>query len=640
MTIETKTLSTLPPGLSPLAKIMSNMHREKTDRSDVKKLLRKASQHKDIDLSVIKEMVFREGLPEGYGASAEALYSLSGKVPVQFTFTPVFPYAKCFSADSQSDMQLLLVARNQAGKIISIRIKMDEMYADIDRVMASLAHKGVAIDPARKNELIRFILKCMDMTLPCYLVTPSMGMIDKKAAFLHGKTPIFCDLDGFENIIPASVKRIPEGIKEYGELDQWQELIVEHAKGDYQIFAIMLSLASPLLGLAGQDIAIFHFYGLSTTGKTILLQLSASCHGYGGDAGSNGPSLIARWNATSNGIESHAALQSGTVVCLDELGAFSGKELSSLIYNLTSGVSKIRMDKTQEMREPFRWNSFFVSSGEISFSHKLREKKQNLQGGHEHRVINLQIFPEDAGAPGEGPEIIRQHADKLKSGLEHFCGTAGPAFLCSLLSQTDEEGLPVSYQWLHESVKARISECEGLLLAELVDERYLLTDVQLRALRRFSFVMAVGLMAQELGILPYSPERIATAVWEIVVRWLSDTSVQYNPVQQALIDIQRDLVKREGAHFIGLKDRESRKPGNHWGYIHHINEDFLIFAPVFEEWCQKHSLNAREVSKELACRKLLRVESKGHYKKRPLTGMDKCYYHIKREFISADLNFA
>ncbi|EDC6455447.1 hypothetical protein GAW61_06370 [Salmonella enterica subsp. enterica] len=152
--------------------------------------------------------------------------------------------------------------------------------------------------------------------------------------------------------------------------------------------------------------------------------------------------------------------------------------------------------------------------------------------------------------------------------------------------------------------------------------------------------MAVGLLAQELGILPYSPERIATAVWEIVVRWLSDTSVQYNPVQQALIDIQRDLVKREGAHFIGLKDRESRKPGNHWGYIHHTNEDFLIFAPVFEEWCQKHSLNAREVAKELACRKLLRVESKGHYKKRPLTGMDKCYYHIKREFISADLNFS
>lgn len=104
----------------------------------------------------------------------------------------------------------------------------------------------------------------------------------------------------------------------------------------------------------------------------------------------------------------------------------------------------------------------------------------------------------------------------------------------------------MSYQWLHESVKAKVSECEGLLLAELIDEGYLLTDVQLRALRRFSFVMAVGLLAQELGILPYSPERIATAVWEIVVRWLSDTSVQYNPVQQALIDIQRDLVKGKG----------------------------------------------------------------------------------------------
>ncbi|MGD2711848.1 DUF927 domain-containing protein, partial [Escherichia coli] len=198
----------------------------------------------------------------------------------------------------------------------------------------------------------------------------------------------------------------------------------------------------------------------------------------------------------------------------------------------------------------------------------------------------------------------------------------------------------LSYQEMCKFIQGASKDCYGILIGELQKEGYSLSNIQKRALGRFALCWCAGILATEWNILPFDEDVIADAVMSAARRWLDDKPNQYNPVLLALIDIQRDLVKREGAHFIGLKEPDNRKPANHWGYIHHASEDFLVFAPVFEEWCQKHSLSASDVAKELVRRKLLRVESKGHYKKRPLTGMDRCYYHIKRGFISADLNCA
>ena len=105
---------------------------------------------------------------------------------------------------------------------------------------------------------------------------------------------------------------------------------------------------------------------------------------------------IIRWNTTPNAMERLLADYSGLVACVDELGASNHKQLSSLLYNITSGTAKERLNRGLTADEPFKWRMFILSTGEMSISEKLAEQKAVLQGGQEHRAISMELLPEDA----------------------------------------------------------------------------------------------------------------------------------------------------------------------------------------------------------------------------------------------------
>ena len=90
---------------------------------------------------------------------------------------------------------------------------------------------------------------------------------------------------------------------------------------------------------------------------------------------------IIRWNTTPNAMERLLADYSGLVACVDELGASNHKQLSSLLYNITSGTAKERLNRGLTADEPFKWRMFILSTGEMSISEKLAEQKAVLQEG-------------------------------------------------------------------------------------------------------------------------------------------------------------------------------------------------------------------------------------------------------------------
>lgn len=634
-------LTTTAPARFVCTKLNAFLARRALHLKVVRKNLNKAAAI-DIDLDDISKRGCRDGLPEGFVNTAKGLFYYEGKKWYQLSSTPILPVYRHYSDCKTRNMGVELMTINHAGEFACADISLSDAMVKPDHVMASLAGKGFGISLTIKSKelLVQFLQVCMkkSLELPTYLVADSMGFVPGNKAFLHGSMPIAQQLLGFDYLIPAS--RVPRGIVESGTLDDWKTMVAELVHGWPQVFALSTAFASMLLSLCKMDVALFHFYGGSTTGKTILLQLPMSVHGHGGEPGSAPDVNILRWNTTANALEKNLSRYSGILACIDELGAYKQKDFASLLYNITASKGKDRMNQHLEIDEAFTWKMFILSSGEMSIPEKLATQKEQIQGGQEHRAISLNIRPEDARKDGETSEDVRDRAERLKHGLCETYGTAGKEFIACLLTLKGENDEALSYQEMCKFIQGASKDCYGILIGELQKEGYSLSDIQKRALERFALCWCAGILATEWNILPFDEDVIADAVMSAARRWLDDKPNQYNPVLLALIDIQRDLVKREDAHFIGLKEPDNRKPGNHWGYIHHATEDFLIFAPVFEEWCQKHSLSASDVAKELVRRKLLRVESKGHYKKRPLTGMDRCYYHIKRGFISADLNCA
>jgi uncharacterized protein (DUF927 family) len=381
---------------------------------------------------------------------------------------------------------------NYIGQKVVVSVSLDELARNPELVIADLVAKGFGVTTSVHSRvyLERFIHACMKMALPMYLVVESMGMVEGEAAFLHGDMPLARGISGFDYLVPQ--KSAFSGIRPSGSLAGWKVVIKDNVHGWPQLFALSSSLASTLLGMAGMDVALFHFYGGSTTGKTVVLQVGMSVHAHGGEPGSHPDVAILRWNTTDNALELSLSEFSGLVACIDELGAYNDRKFSSLLYNITSGRAKVRLDKSVRRRKPVLWKMNILSSGEMSIPEKLASHNEQLQGGQEHRAISLNILPEDAAKEGETVVEVRRRADTLKAELAEQYGTAGKAFIARFLSQQNDDGSLMSYSELSEQIKATTEECCQILSEELQSDGYVLSDIQHRALKRFALCLAAG----------------------------------------------------------------------------------------------------------------------------------------------------
>ncbi|GAB0843653.1 DUF927 domain-containing protein [Escherichia coli] len=608
--------------------------KESLDKAGAKKNLALVKAVRVDDIEDIKNHGVKAGLPSGYRNTADGLYDIRGKHPVLVCPVPILPYAVQCAEDKRSCMGLRLMALNSFGKYVTASVSVEDIAAS---AYNELIKAGFCIGstPQQASLLEQFLYRCMKMKLPVYLVSDAMGFVADDMAFLHGHTPIVTSLKGFHYLTPGF--RVKPGIHPKGAMEGWQQLIHQHVYGWAQVFVLSASLASMLLVPAGMDVSIFHFHGGSTTGKTILLQLAASVHGNGNEPGSSSGVNIMRWNTTPNALERSLSDFSGLVACIDELGASNHKDFLSLLYNMTSGVSKERLNKAMQLCEPYKWRMLILSSGEMSIATKLASQKESVQGGQEHRAISIEVLPEDAQKPGESKAQTRQRADVLKNGLGEVYGHAGPEFIRILLSQTGEDGNPRSFPVLSQWLTQGTEECCNCLVRNLEGEGIVLTDIQRRAMKRFALVWLAGEMAVVWGILPFADNAVEEAVMMAARRWLGNNQNQYNPVRQMLNKLQLSLLTKEARHFIKLHDEDARTPGDQWGFTHPKGKDFLIYEAVFDKLCVEEQVTSLDVAKSLNNAGYLVPESPGHYKKRPLQSMAQSYYRIKREFLQANI---
>lgn len=126
-------------------------------------------------------------------------------------------------------------------------------------------------------------------------------------------------------------------------LTDWQKHVAAHCAGNSRlVLAIACAFAALILHPAGAESGGLHFVGESSTGKTTALKVAASVFG--------APDYLQRWRATTNGIESLAALRSDTLLVLDELAQVDPKEAGEIAYMLANGSGKARAGKNGPRR--------------------------------------------------------------------------------------------------------------------------------------------------------------------------------------------------------------------------------------------------------------------------------------------------
>jgi putative DNA primase/helicase len=323
----------------------------------------------------------------------------------------------------------------------------------------------------------------------------------------------------------------------------------------------------------------FHLRGYSSTGKTTALAVAASVWG---------PlERVRRWRSTGNGLEGTASLHNDALLCLDELAELPAKDAGNVAYMLANGQGKARASRSGELRQPCRWRTLFLSTGEISLADHMSTAGDRARAGQEVRIIDL---PADAGAgyglfdtlhdlPG-GEHLSRLLMDKTT----HHHGTAARAFIRKQATdlETVTEWADGTRRYFSSTVVPAGADGQVKRVAD-----------------RFAIVAAAGELATHWGITGWDKWEAANAAKRCFNDWLEQRGGTGSQEDQQALEQVRAFFQIHGSSRFASNAGDVIH--NRAGFIQTTNGDrrYLVFPKVFkQEVCR--GLDPQRVARLLA----------------------------------------
>jgi putative DNA primase/helicase len=296
------------------------------------------------------------------------------------------------------------------------------------------------------------------------------------------------------------------GFGKRGTPEEWRAHIALKAEGNSRlVFAICAALAGTLLDVSGDESGGLNFEGKSRTGKTTALRVAASVWGP--------RDHLHAWRATANGLEAVAAAHSDNTLLLDEIGQMEAREAGEAVYMLSNGRGKARAQRSGGAKPSASWRVLFLSSGEIGISARLSEIGKRARAGHEVRLVGI---PADAGRGLGVFENIHDaptadiFSGNLRDAAGRYYGTAGPAFLESLIDLRNEEPTELA---------ALIADVRQAFIKAHVPAGS--SGQVLSVASRFALVAAAGELATKMELTGWRAEASIAAARDCFLAWLA-----------------------------------------------------------------------------------------------------------------------
>ena len=532
--------------------------------------------------------------PPGWRVSAKGVF----RVPDDPEKDPVLVSGPVWVAgltrdESGDDWGVLVRWLDLDGELREWAVPRGRLHEQGHGLAQDLARGGLFVVPGRERDLARYLGSSRpDRRFRCVSRLGWADTTDGRLLFVLPHEVIGARVGDQEGVVFQPERYAPvTSMHAEGDLAAWQEAVAEPA-GEHPalVFAISWALAAPLLKPAGLGGAGVHWFGASSTGKTTLVQVAASVWGCGADpAAAPELSLVRTWRTTANALEGIAAAHCDALLPLDELGLCAAADVGAVVYALAGGLGKARMNDAARLRETRTWRVLFLSTGEVSIRQKIEERGRTAHAGQLVRALDL---PAEAGiiraTNGVSP---RELADRMKVAAGTAYGTAGPEFVRRLVAAYTEFGA------LREAVRALLDP----LARDLTTARA--RPDQARAVRWLSLAGAAGLLAREVGVVPWSEDVILGAVRFVRDAW-TDAAPHLSDAARG-VERLREFLLRHRARFQALADPNADAPRDRAGFVT-PDGDFLVLPSAFAE--AVGDLDPRAVARELRQRGLLKVD--------------------------------
>lgn len=446
------------------------------------------------------------------------------------------------ACDSLSDnWAKLFRVRDYDGKSHDILISDADLHANPKEVIANFARKGLPI--FQKEQFIHMLTQ-----------------LQSKRRNLICRRPGWID-DGF--IIPGNKFSVKSNVRcvfidiaiesrKHGTLLEWQQNVASLVLGNpILILGLGISFGAPLLRRMNRESFSINLKGVSTSGKTRTLLVSASVPGM----------KINSWRSTDNAIEGVCERHNDLPLYLDEIGQGDPEKVGEIAYMISNEQGKMRSTKDSKSQEIKHWKTIAFSTGEKSLS---EHAKGATQSGQEVRFIDVPInrkfgaFDDLHGFKKGGA-----FADHLKYITERYHGTAFKPYLEFILNGKHD------LQAMHDAFMA---EVKG-------------NAQSMRVAGHFA-VLAVGLeLAIKAKVLPWEPGTGFNGILEVFNQWNSSKS-QTGELTRVCDRISNLLSSKGAAWFVDKQNPPNPDfaPKDLLGFRTTGSKGCLVYAITTSGW--------------------------------------------------------
>lgn len=551
-------------------------------------------------------------LPENFDLDRQGIYlnapprrGSTEPRKVRLTSCPIIVVGRSRDASGEG-WSLCMEYLSLDDRIEKITVPAFELTSRQPTLFDHLANRGVVVEPSLQTPFRSFLFASFgNRDLPSTRLVASLGF--QRHPESNGWVFVFPDRvlslrDGKDTeplvYSPLVQSTITSAYHASGSLDEWKAILAPFADHPLIVFGAVFGLAGPFASLAGIENGGVHLYGETSKGKSTAQQVCASCAGCGADPArsSAGPTLLQRWNVTQNAIEGVLAPNSGMTVVIDEIGA---NQDGLNLYNVFGGRAKGRLNVGGSMRPQGNWSVQVLSSGELAMSQHIEDTtNQRASGGQSIRMLDASVLDVmelavEAGAPPmPSAEEMSARIDQLKTDCGRFYGTALPALVewtfrvameppevgtepPEVGMEPPEVGMEPPVLDLKVQIDAFVKDCCDELCAEVEARGAPLLGLQRRAMVRLGLALAIGELAVQAEVVPFTSEQVGRAVRAVRDAWLS-TVTHVSSENLVLNQIRDYVVRYAGGSPTG--DPRHSAPSGGWKYFHLQRSGRLAFT--------------------------------------------------------------
>ena len=338
-----------------------------------------------------------------------------------------------------------------------------------------------------------------------------------------------------EEVVRFQAETVSRAYAVAGTAEGWRDEVAALCAGNSRcVLALCAGFGAMLLEFSGLESGGINLKGNSSTGKTTALAAAASLFG--------APNYVNRWRATSNGIESLAALHNDTLLIMDELAQVDPREAGEIAYMLANGQGKQRSARTGSAKPRQSWQLLLLSAGEIGLAQHMADGGKKAKAGQEVRLVDVQA---DAGQGLGLFDTLHGYPNgaalstAIKAGAAAHHGHAVLAF-ARVLSE-DASELPAMVK---QEISLFVQEC--LPLEEAGGQVH-------RVCERFALLAVAGELASANELTGWRPGEAFCSVKRCFTEWLSARGSTTNAEPAAMIEAVRSFIsKHEEARFTDL----------------------------------------------------------------------------------------